>query len=137
MPDNPVTAIGKLEILHRRKESLGLQFDRLCKQPPRAGAKDIRQWIIKLVGLTKANNVDSLVHGVSLSLRGSGRLVTRLDTPLSSNRHHPVSAIAPDEAHRVSCFVETATPVWKVQGHDQTSSMSRFLEFGAVRRFRS
>ena len=69
MPDNPLTAIGKLEILHRGKESLGLEFDRLRKQPARAAAKDIRQWIIKLVGLTKANNVDSLVHGVSLLWR--------------------------------------------------------------------
>ncbi|MDI2071627.1 hypothetical protein, partial [Bradyrhizobium sp. Mp27] len=37
----------------------------------------------------------SLGHGVSLSSRGSGRLVTRLDTPPSSHRHHPDSAIAP------------------------------------------
>ncbi|WLB93024.1 molybdopterin dinucleotide binding domain-containing protein [Bradyrhizobium japonicum USDA 135] len=36
----------------------------------------------------------SLGHGVSLSSRGSGRLVTRLDTPPSSHRHHPDSAIA-------------------------------------------
>ncbi|MDI2078339.1 hypothetical protein QJT78_51875, partial [Bradyrhizobium sp. Mp27] len=36
-----------------------------------------------------------LGHGVSLSSRGSGRLVTRLDTPPSSHRHHPDSAIAP------------------------------------------
>jgi hypothetical protein len=28
------------------------------------------------------------------SSRGSGRLVTRLDTPPFSNRHHPLSAIA-------------------------------------------
>ncbi|MDI2078243.1 AAA family ATPase, partial [Bradyrhizobium sp. Mp27] len=35
-----------------------------------------------------------LGHGVSLSSRGSGRLVTRLDTPPSSHRHHPDSAIA-------------------------------------------
>ncbi len=40
MPDDPVTAIGKLQILHRGKESLGLQFDRLRKQPARAAAKD-------------------------------------------------------------------------------------------------
>jgi hypothetical protein len=57
--------------------------------------QDIRQGIVNLTGLTKANNADSLVHGVSLSLRGSGRLNTRLDTPHSSNRHHPVSDLAP------------------------------------------
>jgi hypothetical protein len=28
------------------------------------------------------------------SARGSGRLVTRLDTPPFSHRHHPLSAIA-------------------------------------------
>ncbi|MDI2078103.1 hypothetical protein QJT78_50390, partial [Bradyrhizobium sp. Mp27] len=38
-----------------------------------------------------------LGHGVSLSSRGSGRLVTRLDTPPSSHRHHPDSAIAHGE----------------------------------------
>jgi len=36
-----------------------------------------------------------LIHGVSLSLRGSGRLDIRLDTPPISCRHHPVSRIAP------------------------------------------
>ncbi len=36
-----------------------------------------------------------LIHGVSLSSRGSGRLDTRLDTPPISFRHHPVSRIAP------------------------------------------
>ncbi|MGX9432715.1 hypothetical protein, partial [Bradyrhizobium sp. LeoA1S1] len=35
-----------------------------------------------------------LVHGVSLCIRGSGWLVTRLDTPPFSGRHHPDSAIA-------------------------------------------
>jgi hypothetical protein len=51
-------------------------YRKLCNKSPRAASKDTRQWIIKLVGLTKANNVDSLVHGVALSLRGHGRLVT-------------------------------------------------------------
>jgi hypothetical protein len=74
MPDNPVTAIGKLEIPHLGKKRLGLDLDRLRQQFARPGAKHIRQWIIKLVRLTKANNVDSLGHGVSLSSRGSGRL---------------------------------------------------------------
>ncbi|WP_281035783.1 IS66 family insertion sequence element accessory protein TnpB [Mesorhizobium sp. M4B.F.Ca.ET.013.02.1.1] len=40
------------------------------QQFARAAAKHIRQGIIDFVGLTKANNVDSFVHGVSLSLRG-------------------------------------------------------------------
>ncbi|WP_284282707.1 hypothetical protein, partial [Bradyrhizobium liaoningense] len=42
----------------------------------------------------------SLGHGVSLSSRGSGRLVTRLDTPPSSHRHHPDSAIALTEGQQ-------------------------------------
>ncbi|UEM17742.1 UvrD-helicase domain-containing protein [Bradyrhizobium barranii subsp. barranii] len=53
------------------------------------------QWIINRGRLTESKNIGSLGHGVSLSSRGSGRLVTRLDTPPSSHRHHPDSAIAP------------------------------------------
>jgi hypothetical protein len=45
--------------------------------------------------VTKTNNIAILIHGVSLSLRGSGRLDTRLDTPPISLRHHPGSRIAP------------------------------------------
>ncbi|WP_283258622.1 restriction endonuclease [Bradyrhizobium japonicum] len=52
------------------------------------------QWIINRGRLTESKNIGSLGHGVSLSSRGSGRLVTRLDTPPSSHRHHPDSAIA-------------------------------------------
>ena len=70
MPDNPVTTIGKLEILHLGKKRLGFHLDRLRKQFARAGSKHIRQGIIDFVGMTKANNVDSVIHGVSLSLRG-------------------------------------------------------------------
>src|SRR6266536_795780 len=43
---------------------------------------------------SKPSTRPSLVHGVSLSLRGSGRLDTRLDTPPISFRHHPVPRIA-------------------------------------------
>ncbi|RWD32986.1 MAG: hypothetical protein EOS34_19850 [Mesorhizobium sp.] len=67
MPDKPVTTIGKLEILHLGKKRLGFHLDRLRKQFARAAAKYIGQGIIDFVGLTKANNVDSLVHRVSLS----------------------------------------------------------------------
>jgi hypothetical protein len=44
--------------------------------------------------VTKTNNIAILIHGVSLSLRGSGRLDTRLDTPPISLRHHPGSGLA-------------------------------------------
>jgi hypothetical protein len=81
-------------MLHTGKENFGFQLDRARKKLPGSSLENIRQWIVDLARLTKANNVDNLVHGVSLSLRGSGRLDTRLDTPHSSNRHHPVSDLA-------------------------------------------
>src|ERR1039458_787047 len=96
MPDDAVATVRQFEILHGGEEHLGLHLDSLCKQLPGARSKDIRQGIIDLVGLTKPNNTAILVHGVSLSLRGSGRLDTRLDTPPISYRHHPVSRLARD-----------------------------------------
>src|SRR5471032_3420436 len=95
MTHQSVATIGQLQMLHTGKKNFGFQLDRARKKLPGSSLKNIRQWIVDLTGLTKANNVDNLVHGVSLSLRGSGRLDTRLDTPHSSNRHHPVSNIAP------------------------------------------
>ena len=71
------------------------QFDGLREQPPGTGAKHIGQGIIDIVGLTKADNIDRLVHGVLLSVRGSGRLDPRLDAPPSNHRRHPVSVLAP------------------------------------------
>src|SRR5450432_2254293 len=94
MTHQSVATIGQLQMLHTEKKNFGFQLDRARKKLPGSSLKNIRQWIVDLTGLTKANNVDNLVHGVSLSLRGSGRLDTRLDTPHSSNRHHPVSALA-------------------------------------------
>jgi hypothetical protein len=94
MPNDAVATISQLEIPHSGEERLGLHLDSLRKQLSGAGAKDIRQGIIDLVGLTKPDNTAILVHGVSLSLRGSGRLDTRLDTPPISYRHHPVSRLA-------------------------------------------
>ncbi|MGX9432818.1 hypothetical protein, partial [Bradyrhizobium sp. LeoA1S1] len=62
---------------------------------PRTSAQKIGQWIVDLVGLTERDNVASLVHGVSLSLREVlAGFDTRLDTPPISVRHHPVSRIA-------------------------------------------
>src|SRR5450432_3924403 len=101
MTHQSVATIGQLQMLHTEKKNFGFQLDRARKKLPGSSLKNIRQWIVDLTGLTKANNVDNLVHGVSLSLRGSGRLDTRLDTPHSSNRHHPVSALAPRLA---DCF---------------------------------
>src|SRR5262245_52465365 len=94
VPHKPVATVGKLELLHRREKHLSLQLDSLRKELPRTTSQHIRQRIVDLIGLTKADNVAILVHGVSLSLRGSGRLDTRLDTPPISGRHHPLSRIA-------------------------------------------
>jgi hypothetical protein len=54
-------------MLHTGKENFGFQLDRARKKPPGSSLENIRQWIVDLTGLTKADNVDSLVHGVSLS----------------------------------------------------------------------
>jgi hypothetical protein len=45
--------------------------------------------------MRKGNTGDICLHGVSLFHEVLAGFVTRLDTPPSSNRHHPVSAIAP------------------------------------------
>jgi hypothetical protein len=92
--NNTISPISKPEVLHRGKKYLGLQLDSLREQLSRARSQDIGQGIIDLVGVTKTNNIAILIHGVSLSLRRSGRLDTRLDTPPISLRHHPVSPIA-------------------------------------------
>jgi hypothetical protein len=81
----------QLQLTHAGQEGLGLHLDSLREQLPRAGTQDIRQGIVDLVGLTKADNIDSLFHGVSLSSRGSGRLDTRLDTPPFSMRRSRMS----------------------------------------------
>src|SRR5262249_44090342 len=95
MPHDTGASVGKLQILHRGKKRLDFDLHGLRQKLPRTSTQNIGQWIVDLVGLTKGNNLASLVHGVSLSLRGSGRLDTRLDTPPISFRHHPLSRIAP------------------------------------------
>src|ERR1019366_855466 len=92
--NNTISPISKPEVLHLGKKHLGLQLDSLREQLSRARSQDIGQGIIDLVGVTKTYNIAILIHGVSLSLRGSGRLDTRLDTPPISLRHHPGSGLA-------------------------------------------
>jgi hypothetical protein len=94
MPDQTVAAVRQLQVAHLSQEGLSLILNRLGQQFAGASSQNIRQGIIDRIGLTQAQNIGSLVHGVSLSRRGSGRLDTRLDTPPFSNRHHPLSAIA-------------------------------------------
>src|ERR1017187_3334635 len=100
VPDNTVSPISKPEVLHLGKKHLGFQLDSLREQLSRTRSQDIGQWIIDLVGVTKTNNIAILIHGVSLSLRGSGRLDTRPATPPISLRHHPGSRIARHMAQR-------------------------------------
>ena len=90
MPHDTGAPVGQLQILHHGKKRLDFDLHGLRQKLP----QNIGQWIIHIVGLTKGNNIASLIHGVSLSLRGSGRLDTRLDTPPISFRHHPLSRIA-------------------------------------------
>ena len=129
MPDNTVATVGKLQVLHCGEKRLGFDLDSLRKQPPSTRSQDIGQWIVDFLGLTKPDNVDSVVYGVSLSLRGSGRLDTRLDTPPISFRHHPGSRIAPSilsvplvpplgTTRKPLCLCSTtgtASPTWKTE----------------------
>ncbi|MHC2564673.1 hypothetical protein ACVIVD_006708 [Bradyrhizobium liaoningense] len=94
MSDQTRSTVGQRQIGRAGQKRANLDLDRPGKQVPRAGTNDIGQWIINRGRLTESKNIGSLGHGVSLSSRGSGRLVTRLDTPPSSHRHHPDSAIA-------------------------------------------
>jgi len=103
MSDQARPTVGQRQIGRAGQKRANLDLDRPSKQVPRAGSNHVGQWIINRGRLTESKNIGSLGHGVSLSSRGSGRLVTRLDTPPSSHRHHPDSAIALAE----SC----ATPI--------------------------
>ena len=91
VPDEPRPPIVELSIGHQRQKGLGFGLDRLRQQAPSPRAQDCRQRIIDLLGLPETDDGAILTHGVSLSSRGSGRLVTRLDTPPSSDRRHPAS----------------------------------------------
>jgi hypothetical protein len=87
VPHQAISAIEKLQLLHRGEECLRLQLDSLRKKLPRTRSQDIGQWIVNLVGLTQRDNLAILVHGVSLS----SREVLAGSTPASIRRlSHPV-----------------------------------------------
>ncbi len=94
VPDQASPPVRQPQLLHAGQEGFGFKFNGLRQQPPRTGAQHVGQRIVDIVRLTETDNIDRLVHGVSLSVRGSGRLDTRLDTPPSDHRRHPVSVIA-------------------------------------------
>jgi hypothetical protein len=78
--------------------------------PSGSRSQDIRQWIVDVTWLAKRKNVAIVVHGVSLSLRGSGKLHTRLDRPPISLRHHPFSRIAHGRNRGTTCFLGVWAP---------------------------
>jgi hypothetical protein len=95
MPDQTLASIRQFQVAHLCQEDFSLAFDGFGQQFAGTRSQDLGQGIINVVGLTKADNAGNVVHGVSLSWRGSGRLDTRLDTPPFSNRHHLDSRLAP------------------------------------------
>ena len=75
-------------------ERVGLRHQRLSEDAPRPLSGERRQRVVDLVALAKGQDAGRLAHGVSLHPEVLAGSHTRLDTPLSSDRHHPVSAIA-------------------------------------------
>jgi hypothetical protein len=95
VPDEPGPTIGQSLLGQLGQEGFGLRLDRLGEQAAGTCTQHRGQRVVGHLGLRETDNGAILVHGVSLSWRGSGRLVTRLDTPPSSDRRHPVPTIAP------------------------------------------
>jgi hypothetical protein len=56
MPNQAVTSVRQLHLLHRGKEGVSLRFNRLRQQPSRAVAQHRREWIVDRLGLTQGNN---------------------------------------------------------------------------------
>jgi len=67
----------------------------LGEQAAGSGSQHLGQGVVNLTRLTQPDDSGRTLHGVSLSLRGSGRLDTRLDTPPLLPRRHPIFRIAP------------------------------------------
>jgi hypothetical protein len=64
--DQTLAAVRQFQIAQAGQEGFGLHFDGLGQQLASAGAQNIRQGIVNRVGLAKADNAGSVVHGVSL-----------------------------------------------------------------------
>jgi hypothetical protein len=62
VPHEPGAPIGELQILPVGQERLHLQVHSLREQPPGAGAQHIRQGVVDVIGLTKADDVGNLFH---------------------------------------------------------------------------
>ena len=107
VPDQALASVRQLQIAHAGQIGLGLDLDGLGQQLAGAGAQNIGQGIVNRVGLTKADNVGSLGHGVSLSSKRFWQARHPPRYAAFSHRHHPVSAIAPRRLatilHRIWC----------------------------------
>ena len=96
VPDETSPTVGELPILTLAQENLDLELDGASQKLPRTRAARQSE-IVDFVGLTKADNVDRLLHGVSLSQEVLAGWGTRLDTPPFSAPRHSISRIAPRE----------------------------------------
>jgi hypothetical protein len=102
--------------LYRAFDNIQIELDAAINQPNSYGAPDreiarykLSQWIVDVTGLVKRKNIAIVVHGILLSLRVSGRLHSRLDTPPMSLRHHAFSRIAPSGFTRSGSAPATLT----------------------------
>ncbi len=110
MSDKTGSSIGKLQILPVSQERLDLQLHGLREKTPGTGAQHLRQRIVDVIGLTKADNVDRLFHRrIALSGEILAGLDTRLDTPPFSGHRHLKSRIAPLRQFRAE-----AASTWEV-----------------------
>ena len=94
VPHHALAPVRQPRALHRGQERLGFRLDRLGQQPAGAAPQDGRQ---RILDRRRAGGGGQRCYRSSWRIApsgGSGRLVTRLDTPPFSHRHHPVSAIA-------------------------------------------
>ncbi len=94
VPDHPLASVRQAHVLHSGQEGLGFRRHRLRQQPVGVAPQDGGQRAVDLVRLTERNNGGTARHRRIAPSGGSGRLVTRLDTPPLSPSHHPVSALA-------------------------------------------
>jgi hypothetical protein len=69
VPDQALASVRQLQIAHAGEKGFSLNLDGLGQQLAGAGAQDIGQGIVNRVGLTQANDVGSVAHGVSLFLK--------------------------------------------------------------------
>jgi hypothetical protein len=80
VPHNALAPVRQPRALHLGQERLGFRLDSLRQQPAGAAPQDGRQRILDRVGWRSGTTVYRSSWRIAPS-GGSGRLVTRLDTP--------------------------------------------------------